>query len=425
MPDSPAAGDPALATPGQRANEVHEFVRPRRPQPRVRPATDSQATPPAQQGIEQAAQPAGQERLDAEYVSEPQLPPRPSAPPLPASGQPAAAPPPPAPPAPQAERAGAQPPSRPMSEWTPEDLAARWLALYGPEETEQEVTAHEVPEEPEPIEPAPAIAPDRPPRRPEPVPDPTRRFLRPLVGIDPRDVPVYRDPEADRRAQALNADALATEHGIELGAGQHFDAPETQGLLAHELVHVARRRDRTFVPPVRRQGAATGRLRALPANGAGPEPERDAPSETDEETLALQTEADVTRIARARTPATGQVAPEPALPRRAGPDEDWGGLPAPWEPLPEGLFDHSEPAPQASTSPPPAIAPLPPPVVAPVRPAPIQRAAADRPRVESPAGPAANPAETERQVEPDLDRLARDVYAVLKRRIAAERRRSG
>jgi Domain of unknown function (DUF4157) len=137
------------------------------------------------------------------------------------------------------------------------------------------------------------------PVSPEQVSQVTRDFLRPLVGIDPSDVQVYRGEEASHAASQHNADAITVEDSVYVAHGQAHEGVHGAALLAHELTHVARQREPGFLPPVARH--------TLPA------------AQQDEETLAREVESAVHQAARA-----------------AGPGE-WGGLPAPWEPLPAWL----------------------------------------------------------------------------------------
>jgi uncharacterized protein DUF4157 len=274
-----------------------------------------------------------------------------------------------------------------------------------------------------------------------PLSESSRRFLRPLVGFDPAAVRVHRGVEADQAASAFRADAITAGDEVALAAGHEGDEPETLGLLAHELTHVARGREPRFIPPVARPSG-----RGVPA----PAP---VSEEEGEERLAQKVEAEVTRIARARPPAVVPpraseappgpspiIAPEAADPIPATPDappaeeppvparaRDWGNLPAPWEPLPEWLAapDTAAPVGDMSFGPPAAVE-------APANGAGaaaqgIQRAGEERPREADPtAGPAAGPSRPPAGApEPDLDVLARQVYAVLRRRLAAERRREG
>ena len=71
-----------------------------------------------------------------------------------------------------------------------------------------------------------------------------------MTGVDPASVRIYRGPLAERVTATQNADALTDGGAIALGAGHATDTPETLGLLAHELTHVAQRRTPRFVPPI-------------------------------------------------------------------------------------------------------------------------------------------------------------------------------
>jgi hypothetical protein len=265
---------------------------------------------------------------------------------------------------------------------------------------------------------------------PTPMAETMRRFLRPLVGIDPAEVRVFRGPAAAKITDAYRAEALASGDMVALAAQHGEDSPATLGVLAHELTHIARQRDARFVPPlVRRENMA----------GAA-----------NEEALAQSVEAQVRQIARSQDSATrrmpgpldttlGRDTPFSALaatpmehrptahtPQLITRGDDWGGLPAPWEPLPQWL-DAQQPAempPPAISAPtrsaPPAqpFAPQPGAPSAPVQLAETGRML-DAPPAQSTPAPAPAP-----QPAPDLDALARQVYAVLKQRLAAERRRS-
>jgi hypothetical protein len=262
-----------------------------------------------------------------------------------------------------------------------------------------------------------------------------RRFLKPLVGIDPESVTILQGPLPNRIADAHRADALAVgDDTIVVGTTFVGEMPSDLGLLGHELTHIARERRPRFVPPIARpsQGRPT------------------APAQTTEEGMARRVESAVVAAARnsapgredarrrddarVRTPSDRSMssnaedvpviadAPTPL------PDVDWGGLPAPWEPLPQWLSAPEstevavtrlrEQAPQY------AVAGLASSVAAPAA---VQRAemgrAIDAPETPGGApGPAA-PADAPAAVAPDLDQLARQVYAVLKRRLEAETRR--
>lgn len=287
--------------------------------------------------------------------------------------------------------------------------------------------------------------PGRPPRRPtrpkpsapaappEPVLEKTRRFLRPLVGVDPNSVRVHRGVAVRQATEAAGADALTVGEEVAFPATHDERTPEGLGLLAHELTHVARRRDPRFVPPIARGSRALPGLAGRPAGGAELSSglSRAEPA-SNEEALARQVEGLVRSEARAvghqasPTVQAGAVDAAPSWrppvpvrqePARSEPVEaegqgpPWGNLPAPWEPLP--MVERESPAsfgaPSGSNGS--------------TAPAPVHRAAADRSVDESPApstaaAPAAGP-----EPPPDLDTLARQVYDVLKRRLAAERRR--
>jgi hypothetical protein len=292
--------------------------------------------------------------------------------------------------------------------------------------------------------PAPAASPpDRPiasGQPPAPLPEATRRFLQPLVGIDPASTRIHRDAAADQVAAAYAADAVTAGDDIALAAGKNVEAPETIGVLAHELTHVARQRTPRFVPPIIRNA-----------------PGRSPVAANSEESIAQQAEARVIQAVheagspdpptapRAQaTPPPSAQAPAPAAEQPPDRTRPWGNLPAPWEPLPAWMTTPSAlaaPAPpfvpaasSVPASPPAPAAPAPAAISAPAvvgaAPQPaapaVQRAAQSR-TLEQPTAPEPSPAPppAAEQVAPDLDALARQVYAVLKRRLATERRREG
>jgi hypothetical protein len=287
---------------------------------------------------------------------------------------------------------------------------------------------------------------------PAPLSNTTRRFLRPLVGIDPASVRVNRGETANQLTSAQAADAVTVGNEIVLSSGHPEETPETLGLLAHELTHVARQRNPRFIPPVARH--ATDTETEVPHVSS---------SEDDEEALARQVEVQIRQVARAwvergrrptvsvektqaNTPPKTQDAFTPSAPTVTTrqdavydlppPDAEasthtqqpmtrWGQLPAPWEPLPEWVT-----APQPETT---ASAPEPrgltePPAMPQPSGTVMRRAARGR-TITQESGDALDtaphPPERTRQPEPDLDALARQVYVVLKRRLAAERRREG
>ena len=260
---------------------------------------------------------------------------------------------------------------------------------------------------------------------PAPVSLKARRVLRPLIGFDPADVPVYRGGAARQATEAFHADALALGgEAVVLGSaaeGAGEDAPETLGLLAHEMTHIARHRTPRFVPPIVVAEAKAAAVRAGFADSASSA--FAAPGA--DEAVAQQAESlvrhHVTAISESAGPAVLPLPPSalsaasneaPLLPA-APAAENWNGLPAPWEPLPAfmnvpltsapaalELFDsgHTEGA-------------L------------VQRAPADR-SLAAPSEAAASPPASlsPPTPSPDLDVLARQVYDKLKRRLAAEQR---
>jgi hypothetical protein len=301
------------------------------------------------------------------------------------------------------------------------------------------------------------------PPRTEPLAETTRRFLAPLVGLDPSTTRVHRDSAAEAVASAYHADALSAGDDIFVSTRFAADNPESAGLLAHELTHVARGREPGFVPPVTREAhVLLSAQDTTPTAGlAEPQaPEQDtvtwAPS-TDDETLATLAEARVTALARTQTeaplslqpheirmprsarPAAPALSSAASMPQRAEARDPWGGLPAPWEPLPEWLTSVPDDAvetalessaitsglgmPRPYAPPASAGADAPSAATAPV----VHRAAADRTVPDASASGVGDvPAAGQHgEPTPDLEALAQQVHAVLKRRLAAERRREG
>jgi hypothetical protein len=286
-------------------------------------------------------------------------------------------------------------------------------------------------------------------RQPAPVGAATRRFLKPLLGIDPAAVPSYRDAQAAEATAAAGAAALSDASAIQLAPQQMPDTPESVALLAHELTHVARRQQPRFLPPVllaervadETNGADVGNM----LSGAS----TPGAADQDEEALALQVERRVRRLARtvrsaAHPPGPDGFSPPTAPPVQAVPSPSappqessparergiWGNLPAPWEPLPSWLT--TMPTSEAASPPAPLVVssmPLATPGQSDqpdgTEEAP-RRAGSERDlsepvdEQERPAGGAVEA----RAPEPDLDALARQVYALLKRRLGVEQRRS-
>jgi hypothetical protein len=262
------------------------------------------------------------------------------------------------------------------------------------------------------------------PLQPTPLRESTRRFLRPIVGIDPASVRLYRGTAASEVTAQLGVEGVNIGDAIALGPGHEDESsPATLGLLAHELSHAARRQDTQYVPPAAQDSAP-------PAAG--------------EEQIARSVERRATAAAR-RFLAPAAAQPPGAPGQAGGPGQsvsalpvsqssEWGGLPAPWEPLPEwSLNAPADPMPAA-----PAANPFAPPApdAAPAAPAAVVLPAtapavagagaplfaeADRGVTEN-EQPQQQP-QQQQQPGPDLDALARQVYDRLKQRLAAERRR--
>ena len=274
-----------------------------------------------------------------------------------------------------------------------------------------------------------------------------RRFLQPLVGIDPANIRVHRDALAERMTAHYQADAITIGDDVEVAAGHQEDTPETLGLLAHEFTHVARQQEPHFIPPIARSARS-------PLSMSG------QPSIADEETLAQQVERRVKRIAQEqidqaeptfieppdintieppdRTTALESGTPDPVSATSRSQRDAWGGLPAPWEPLPDWMVPslnnvQATTIPQMNTggngtqrtseayasngSTDAWTAGMP-------GNSGVQRAGLERSSSEEDAQPATStPPDTVKAPEPDLDALARQVYTLLKRRMAVEYRR--
>lgn len=273
----------------------------------------------------------------------------------------------------------------------------------------------------------PESMPDR--EAPTQLPEKTRRFLKPLVGIDPATVPIFEGPAAAQFAAANQADGVALAETVILKPGPVAETPERLGLLAHELTHIARQRKPRFVPPIVRQPQHV--LAAVPV-----------PEHLDEEALARRVEAQVIDIANRATepPVMTEDAPLMTVDRRTqrselfpmrddqpaelAPDADdaaesWGGLPAPWEPLPDWVVALSEGSAKASSSSATVL-----PNIDVMGSVPMERAEEGRVLNHPAASPPTGAAEPKQSAAPDLDALARQVYLVLKRRLETEYRRS-
>ena len=265
------------------------------------------------------------------------------------------------------------------------------------------------------------------PQAREPLPLSVRSRLTPLLGQDPGEVHLIRNAHATAATAAAAADALTVGDAVLLSPGQDLASPRGLGLLAHELTHVLRGRDPGFVPAL---------VRRVPGR-----PEVLAAARLDEEQLAEHVEGQVqSEMTRgAALPGRGI----PTAPAVAATPSPWGGLPAPWEKLPFW----EAPSPGAETA---AAWPTAPQAQTPLQSAaPRPRSAAAPARLSSApaasAAPQAQAASTSRSVDssppemrgpavatdhrktnrkaPDLDRLAQQVYSLIKRRLSTEVRR--
>jgi uncharacterized protein DUF4157 len=262
-----------------------------------------------------------------------------------------------------------------------------------------------------------------------------RRFLKPIVGIDPATVTIVQGPAADEINAANQTDALAVgDDTIVVGPGFTGELPRDLGLLAHELTHIARERRPRFIPP-----AARSRTRGMPT---APDEEAVA-RRVEAQTIALandsaaqRTLADRVVHESRRQSASETITATPdeiQTPHASHPVDDWGGLPAPWEPLPEWVTAPTMAA-ESTTGMQRTFDAGPLSVAAPSVPMPVATSVpatqpavhgADSARVLDASASAGTPAAGEGQppVAPDIDHLARQVYAALKRRLEADARR--
>jgi len=288
----------------------------------------------------------------------------------------------------------------------------------------------------------------------DPLPLSVRARLSPVMGRELGAVRLLRTAEAAAATAAAAADALALGDRVLLSPGQDLASPRGLGLLAHELTHVLRERDPGFVPLVAREPARTRRA-SLPAtvlpnvaaasvqpaaaqtiqplrNGAATSGRTAAPGE---EGLAEFVEAQVRQEMQDRSRSTPS-------------DSPWGGLPAPWEPLPfwdapvstsgaaqAGQARRVPDSTPGGSSGAVAQAPnTPPPAQAPAARGQVAQAASTSRSVDSSPGPAPVSASLGAAVgtdhrksaspPPDLDRLAQQVYGMIKQRLATETRRN-
>ena len=307
---------------------------------------------------------------------------------------------------------------------------------------------------PAPGTPSKPEGPARAPSQGQPISMANRELLEPMIGIDVGSVRVHQGAEASQAAAALQADAVVIGEQIVMGAGHQDSDPKTVGLLGHELLHVARQRSPRFVPPILRgmpRSAEVGRppFRAAARPQAPPAlPGHRAPGVThaaEEEAMALVVEAATIAAGRDRNRnLTRGAGPSPAQPPAEGPESiqplaagerqaepeaprPWGTLPAPWEPMPSFETGGSAPGSGGGTgatggtaSPSTNAGRWPVTTTAPIQAAGADRQVPDQP-THDPHGPA-TPGGPPGKI--DLDALAKQVYTVLKRRLAGERRRA-
>ncbi|ADV68655.1 eCIS core domain-containing protein [Deinococcus maricopensis] len=260
-----------------------------------------------------------------------------------------------------------------------------------------------------------------------PLPLSTQDALARTLGVQAPDVRVVQHAGVTAALDAYRADALAVPGAVLVRPDVNLSDPGGVGLLTHEFTHVLRDTQPNFVPQIAREVVRPG---------------------DDEEHVAVQAERQVR--ARARRPGRADAPAEVpvAAPERPADHGVFAGLPAPWEPMPfweapaPGAAP-AQPSPQFGAQPSVPFTPSPTvavalasalpstPPVAPERAA-VRTAATDRSAgAPSPSAPPAQKAETpnigNRQraaaAGPDLDQLARDVYAVLKARLDTEVKR--
>ncbi|WP_456832833.1 eCIS core domain-containing protein [Deinococcus sp. UYEF24] len=299
----------------------------------------------------------------------------------------------------------------------------------------------------------------------DPLPLSVRARLAPVMGRELGAVRLLQNAEAAAATTAAAADALAYGDKVLLSPGQDLASPRGLGLLAHELTHVLRGRDPGYVPPVARQPALSAPVTPAPGQLASARPTVVRPgtvrpvqaARLDEEGLAEYVEAQVRHRVQAAPQQAGE-APRGLVSPTAAPtaESPWGSLPAPWEPMPfwdtpvgdergngaapfaasDSGSGHAASSPmQASASQGSAGqtgSSLP--LGGPQRgtAAPVAQAASSTRSVDS-STPTPAPSSLGAAVgsdrnksgrqAPDLDRLAQQVYGLIKRRLATETRR--
>ena len=266
---------------------------------------------------------------------------------------------------------------------------------------------------------------------------PTQKtILQAWTGIDPETVVIRRDDAANAVTSALNAHGMAVNDQVLLAHDSPRETAAELGLIGHELAHIARKRKPGFIPPAIARVASE---QSRQVSAAPPEGTNQAGMTFDassEEGIAQTVEARIVHAAQAdlgpKPDSTTSGISDQMLEGPSEQVEPWHGLPAPWQPLPEwflnltaqpGKFRSDAPiddghlAPQVVSSqgqwPTSSLS-------APLDSTPMMalrnRATATLSEPSSNVEPVA--------VQPNLDQLARQVYSVLKHRLAAEARRA-
>lgn len=131
---------------------------------------------------------------------------------------------------------------------------------------------------------------------------PARMFLKPLLGFDPGDIPVEEAEKNYLATRQLDAATEAATDGetIILKPEISRRTPEQLGLLAHELTHVVRSKQPRFVPPVARE---TGEMKPILASAKAWEPAQSVVQSEHVESasaMRLLTEEELARRVEAR-----------------------------------------------------------------------------------------------------------------------------
>jgi|GEM_PF-6345146 len=244
--------------------------------------------------------------------------------------------------------------------------------------------------------------------------------------------PRFQRPQgraATDNATVASATAMSTPEATDLTGGYAAQTSEPPGPQSRAAAPAPRQGAPRFVSPVSVTSPQTGPALAGTAAPAehvsmpAPRPAR----QPDQPASVLPAPAPIRSVEES-------AAGEPAVVE--GPEQadraHWGSLPAPWETLPGWMTEPTSAASGDVQTGKPATTPGAGRSISPAAPAAgggpvIQRAAgepADTPAaVETPAPSAEEP--DDQAPEADLDLLARQVYAVLKKRLSVERRRLG